>query len=94
MQADEVQGFTQDDAHVFLPEQINDEILRIPVSPSGFSTFDFKNYEINLSTRGEIHRQRHRLDLQPQGLIELLSARAGITRWMRRAVPSMTPRST
>ena len=50
-----VRGFTQDDAHVFcLPEQIGDEILRIlDLTETILSTFDFKTYEINLSTRPE-----------------------------------------
>jgi len=48
-----VRGFTQDDAHVFcLPEQISDEILRIlDLTEQILSTFDFRSYEINLSTR-------------------------------------------
>ena len=50
-----VRGFTQDDAHVFcLPEQISDEILKIlDLTETILSTFDFRNYEINLSTRPE-----------------------------------------
>jgi threonyl-tRNA synthetase len=50
-----VRGFTQDDAHVFcLPEQISDEILAIlDLTEKILSTFDFRNYEINLSTRPE-----------------------------------------
>ena len=50
-----VRGFTQDDAHVFcLPEQISDEILRIlDLTEQILSSFDFRNYEINLSTRPE-----------------------------------------
>ena len=50
-----VRGFTQDDAHVFcLPDQISDEILRIlDLTERILSTFDFNNYEINLSTRPE-----------------------------------------
>ena len=48
-----VRGFTQDDAHVFcLPEQISDEILAIlDLTEQILSTFDFRSYEINLSTR-------------------------------------------
>lgn len=48
-----VRGFTQDDAHVFcLPEQISDEILRIlDLTEKILSTFDFRSYTINLSTR-------------------------------------------
>jgi threonyl-tRNA synthetase len=50
-----VRGFTQDDAHVFcLPEQIGDEILRVlNLTETILSSFDFRNYEINLSTRPE-----------------------------------------
>ncbi len=48
-----VRGFTQDDAHVFcLPEQIGDEILRVlNLTERILSTFDFRSYEIHLSTR-------------------------------------------
>ncbi len=50
-----VRGFTQDDAHVFcLPEQIGDEILQVlDLTEKILSSFDFCNYEINLSTRPE-----------------------------------------
>ena len=50
-----VRGFTQDDAHVFcLPEQIADEILRVlNLTERILSTFDFRSYEIHLSTRPE-----------------------------------------
>jgi len=50
-----VRGFTQDDAHVFcLPEQIGDEILRVlNLTERILTTFDFRNYEIHLSTRPE-----------------------------------------
>ncbi|MFN7677234.1 MAG: threonine--tRNA ligase [Cyanobacteriota bacterium] len=50
-----VRGFTQDDAHVFcLPEQIGDEILRVlQLTERILSTFDFRRYEIHLSTRPE-----------------------------------------
>ncbi|MFM7732144.1 MAG: threonine--tRNA ligase [Cyanobium sp.] len=50
-----VRGFTQDDAHVFcLPEQIGDEILRVlNLTERILSTFDFRSYEIHLSTRPE-----------------------------------------
>jgi len=50
-----VRGFTQDDAHVFcLPDQIGDEILRIlDLTEQILSAFDFRSYEINLSTRPE-----------------------------------------
>ena len=48
-----VRGFTQDDAHVFcLPEQIGDEILRVlNLTERILSTFDFRSYQIHLSTR-------------------------------------------
>ena len=48
-----VRGFTQDDAHVFcLPEQITGEIVAIlDLTEQILSTFDFRSYEINLSTR-------------------------------------------
>ena len=48
-----VRGFTQDDAHVFcLPEQITAEIVAIlDLTEQILSTFDFRSYEINLSTR-------------------------------------------
>jgi threonyl-tRNA synthetase len=48
-----VRGFTQDDAHVFcLPEQIGAEILRVlNLTERILSTFDFRSYEIHLSTR-------------------------------------------
>ncbi|TVS02494.1 MAG: threonine--tRNA ligase [Cyanobium sp. PLM2.Bin73] len=50
-----VRGFTQDDAHVFcLPDQITAEILRIlDLTEEILSAFDFRSYEINLSTRPE-----------------------------------------
>jgi threonyl-tRNA synthetase len=50
-----VRGFTQDDAHVFcLPEQITDEIVAIlDLTEQILSTFDFRSYAINLSTRPE-----------------------------------------
>jgi threonyl-tRNA synthetase len=50
-----VRGFTQDDAHIFcLPEQIGDEILRVlHLTERILSTFDFRSYEIHLSTRPE-----------------------------------------
>ena len=70
-----VRGFTQDDAHVFcLPEQISDEILRIlDLTERILSTFDFKNYEINLSTRPEKSIGDDAVwDLATKGLIEAL----------------------
>ena len=70
-----VRGFTQDDAHVFcLPEQIGDEILRIlDLTETILSTFDFKTYEINLSTRPEKSIGDDAVwDLATQGLIEAL----------------------
>jgi threonyl-tRNA synthetase len=70
-----VRGFTQDDAHVFcLPEQIGDEILRIlDLTEQILSTFDFRNYEINLSTRPEKSIGEDAVwDLATKGLIEAL----------------------
>ena len=70
-----VRGFTQDDAHVFcLPEQISDEILAIlNLTEEILSTFDFRNYEINLSTRPEKSIGEDAVwDLATQGLIEAL----------------------
>ena len=70
-----VRGFTQDDAHVFcLPEQISDEILRIlDLTERILSTFNFKNYEINLSTRPEKSIGDDAVwDLATKGLIEAL----------------------
>lgn len=70
-----VRGFTQDDAHVFcLPEQISDEILAIlNLTEQILSTFDFLNYEINLSTRPEKSIGEDAVwDLATQGLIEAL----------------------
>ena len=70
-----VRGFTQDDAHVFcLPEQISDEILRIlDLTERILSTFDFKHYEINLSTRPEKSIGDDAVwDLATKGLIEAL----------------------
>jgi threonyl-tRNA synthetase len=70
-----VRGFTQDDAHVFcLPEQIGDEILRIlDLTEQILSTFDFRSYEINLSTRPEKSIGEDAVwELATQGLIEAL----------------------
>ena len=70
-----VRGFTQDDAHVFcLPEQISDEILRIlDLTERILSTFDFRNYEINLSTRPDKSIGEDAVwDLATKGLIEAL----------------------
>jgi threonyl-tRNA synthetase len=70
-----VRGFTQDDAHVFcLPEQITDEILRIlDLTEQILSTFDFRNYEINLSTRPEKSIGEDTVwELATQGLIDAL----------------------
>ena len=70
-----VRGFTQDDAHVFcLPDQISDEILRIlDLTERILSTFDFNNYEINLSTRPEKSIGSEAVwDLATKGLIEAL----------------------
>jgi len=71
-----VRGFTQDDAHVFcLPEQISDEILRIlDLTERILSAFDFRNYEINLSTRPEKSIGDDAVwELATQGLIEALN---------------------
>ena len=70
-----VRGFTQDDAHVFcLPEQISDEILRIlDLTEEILSTFDFRNYEINLSTRPEKSIGEDAVwEMATNGLIEAL----------------------
>jgi threonyl-tRNA synthetase len=70
-----VRGFTQDDAHVFcLPEQITAEILAIlNLTESILSTFDFRSYEINLSTRPEKSIGEDAVwELATQGLIEAL----------------------
>jgi threonyl-tRNA synthetase len=70
-----VRGFTQDDAHVFcLPEQITGEILAIlDLTEQILSTFDFRSYEINLSTRPEKSIGDDAVwDLATQGLIEAL----------------------
>ena len=70
-----VRGFTQDDAHVFcLPDQICDEILRIlDLTERILSTFDFNNYEINLSTRPEKSIGSEAVwELATKGLIEAL----------------------
>jgi len=70
-----VRGFTQDDAHVFcLPEQISDEILRIlDLTEQILSSFDFRNYEINLSTRPEKSIGEDQVwELATTGLIEAL----------------------
>jgi len=70
-----VRGFTQDDAHVFcLPEQIGDEILRVlNLTERILSTFDFRQYEINLSTRPDKSIGDDSVwDLATRGLIEAL----------------------
>jgi threonyl-tRNA synthetase len=70
-----VRGFTQDDAHVFcLPEQISDEILAIlNLTETILSTFDFRSYQINLSTRPEKSIGDDAVwELATQGLIEAL----------------------
>jgi len=70
-----VRGFTQDDAHVFcLPDQISDEILAIlNLTEQILSTFDFRHYEINLSTRPEKSIGEDAVwELATQGLIEAL----------------------
>jgi threonyl-tRNA synthetase len=70
-----VRGFTQDDAHIFcLPEQITDEILGVlNLTETILSAFDFRNYEINLSTRPEKSIGDDGVwELATQGLIEAL----------------------
>ncbi len=70
-----VRGFTQDDAHVFcLPDQIGDEILRVlNLTERILSTFDFRSYEINLSTRPEKSIGDDAVwELATNGLIEAL----------------------
>jgi threonyl-tRNA synthetase len=70
-----VRGFTQDDAHVFcLPEQIGDEILQVlDLTETILSSFDFCNYEINLSTRPEKSIGDDAVwELATNGLIEAL----------------------
>jgi threonyl-tRNA synthetase len=70
-----VRGFTQDDAHVFcLPQQIGDEILRIlDLTETILSSFDFRNYEINLSTRPAKSIGDDTVwDLATRGLVEAL----------------------
>ena len=70
-----VRGFTQDDAHVFcLPEQISDEILAIlNLTETILSTFDFRSYQINLSTRPEKSIGEDSVwELATQGLVEAL----------------------
>jgi threonyl-tRNA synthetase len=70
-----VRGFTQDDAHVFcLPGQISDEILAIlDLTERILSRFDFRSYEIHLSTRPEKSIGDDAVwQLATQGLIEAL----------------------
>ncbi len=70
-----VRGFTQDDAHVFcLPGQISDEILRVlNLTERILSTFDFRSYEIHLSTRPEKSIGEDAVwELAPAGLVEAL----------------------
>ena len=70
-----VRGFTQDDANVFcLPEQIGDEILQVlDLTEKILSSFDFCNYEINLSTRPEKSIGDDAVwELATNGLIEAL----------------------
>ncbi|MBM5823711.1 MAG: threonine--tRNA ligase [Cyanobacteria bacterium K_Offshore_surface_m2_011] len=70
-----VRGFTQDDAHVFcLPEQISDEILRVlNLTERILSTFDFRSYEIHLSTRPEKSIGEDAVwELATAGLVEAL----------------------
>ncbi|WP_254947576.1 threonine--tRNA ligase [Cyanobium sp. N.Huapi 1H5] len=70
-----VRGFTQDDAHVFcLPDQISDEILRVlNLTEHILSTFDFRSYEIHLSTRPEKSIGEDAVwELATAGLVEAL----------------------
>ncbi|MCP9929562.1 threonine--tRNA ligase [Cyanobium sp. AMD-g] len=70
-----VRGFTQDDAHVFcLPEQISDEILQVlNLTERILSTFDFRSYEIHLSTRPEKSIGEDSVwELATAGLVEAL----------------------
>jgi threonyl-tRNA synthetase len=70
-----VRGFTQDDAHVFcLPQQISDEILAVlNLTEQILSTFDFRQYEINLSTRPEKSIGDDAVwELATRGLVEAL----------------------
>lgn len=50
-----VRGFTQDDAHIFCaPEQLKEEILNcVKLAQFLMQSFGFKEYEVNLATRGE-----------------------------------------
>jgi threonyl-tRNA synthetase len=78
-----VRGFTQDDAHVFcLPEQISDEILAVlNLTERILSAFDFRNYEIHLSTRPEKAIGDDSVwDLATRGLIDALERK----RWTYR----------
>ena len=70
-----VRGFTQDDAHVFcLPDQIGDEILRVlNLTETILSSFDFRTYEVHLSTRPEKSIGDDTVwDLATRGLIDAL----------------------
>ena len=70
-----VRGFTQDDAHIFcLPDQIGEEILRVlHLTERILSTFDFRRYEIHLSTRPEHSIGEDSVwELATQGLVEAL----------------------
>ena len=70
-----VRGFTQDDAHVFcLPDQIGDEILRVlNLTETILSSFDFRTYEVHLSTRPEKSIGDATVwDLATRGLIDAL----------------------
>jgi len=70
-----VRGFTQDDAHIFcLPDQIGEEILRVlHLTERILSTFDFRRYEIHLSTRPEQSIGEDNVwELATRGLVEAL----------------------
>jgi len=70
-----VRGFTQDDAHIFcLPDQIGEEILRVlHLTERILSTFDFRRYDIHLSTRPEHSIGEDSVwELATRGLVEAL----------------------
>jgi threonyl-tRNA synthetase len=73
-----VRGFTQDDAHVFcLPDQIGSEILRVlHLTERILSAFDFRRYEIHLSTRPEKSIGEDSVwELATQGLVDALRSK-------------------
>lgn len=56
-----VRGFTQDDAHIFCtPEQAGDEILSaLDLADFMLKTFGYKDYEVNLSVRDPLHKDKY-----------------------------------